>query len=70
MFCEILKMLFAATLDARLAGWVTYCRIGTSTMPRAQNRAEKGSIYFVKTIGFDHLVIIYLWEHPNRQVHC
>ena len=32
------------------------------TMPRAQNRAGKGSIlHIVKTIGFYHLVIIYLW---------
>ena len=30
--------------DARPAGWVTYCSICASTMPRAQNRAGKGSI--------------------------
>ena len=30
--------------DARLASWVTYCSICASTMPRAQNRAAKGSI--------------------------
>ena len=30
--------------DARPAGWVTYCSICASTMPRAQNRAAKGSI--------------------------
>ena len=30
--------------DARLAGWVTYCSISASTLPRAQNRTGKGSI--------------------------
>ena len=49
--------------DARPTGWVTYCSICMrETMPRAQNRAGKGSIlHIVKTIGFYHLVIIYLW---------
>ena len=30
--------------DARPAGWVTFCSICVSTMPRDQNRAAKGSI--------------------------
>ena len=49
--------------DARPTGWVTYCSICMrETMPRAQNRAGKGSIlHIVKTIGFYNLVIIYLW---------
>ena len=34
----------AGLRDARLAGWVTYCNICTSTMPRAQDRAAKGFI--------------------------
>ena len=30
--------------DARPAGWVTFCSKCASTMPRAKDRAEKGSI--------------------------
>ena len=47
---------------ARPADWVTYCSICASTMPRAQNRAEKGSIlHIVKTIPSSYLPVIYLW---------
>ena len=35
-------------MDARPAGWVTYCSICASTMPRGQNRAGKGSILYYK----------------------
>ena len=45
--------------EAMPAGWVTYCSICASTMPRAQGRKRFNCI--VKTIHFSYLPIIYLW---------
>ena len=50
---------------ARPAGWVTYCRICESTMPRAQNRAAKGSILLPRQNTSPDLVIIYLCQAPS-----
>ena len=48
--------------DARLAGWVTYCSICASTMPRAQNRAGKGSILVWRRLTFPiFLLFIHAW---------
>ena len=48
--------------DARLAGWVTSCEYNAES--QKQDRKRFNSI--VKTIGFDHLVIIYLWLDPSN----
>ena len=45
---------------ARPAGWVTFCSIYASTVPRAKNMAVKGLILFLKAINFSYLPIIYL----------
>ena len=48
--------------DARPAGWVTYCSICASTMPRAQNRAGKGSILLWRRLALAILLLfIYGW---------
>ena len=46
--------------DARPAGWVTCFSICPSTESPKQD--SKGFNSIVNTIGFDHLVIIYLWS--------
>ena len=46
--------------NARPTGWVTYCSICTSTMPRAQKKNRKRFNYITKTIHFSYLPIIYL----------
>ena len=52
--------------DARPAGWVTYCSICTNTMPRAQNRSEKGSILLQRR--FTLPILLYyssMGDHPD-----
>ena len=48
--------------DARLAGWVTYCSIWHMRKYNAESRKQGRKRFnsIVKTIDFDHLVIIYL----------
>ena len=50
--------------DARPAGWVNYCSICASTMPRAQNRAEKGSILLWRRLA---LAILLLFIYAANQ---
>ena len=47
--------------DARQAGWVTFCSICASTMPRAQNRTAKGSTLMEDETLYPSGYIIYLW---------
>ena len=47
--------------DARQAGWVTFCSICASTMPRALNRTAKGSTLMEDETLYPSGYIIYLW---------
>ena len=47
--------------DARQAGWVTFCSICASTMPRVQNRTAKGSTLMEDETLYPSGYIIYLW---------
>ena len=51
--------------DARQAGWVTSCSICTSTMPRAQNRAAKGSTLMEDETLCPSGYNIFLWTDLN-----
>ena len=49
--------------DARPAGWVTYCSICASTLPRAQNRAEKGSILLWRQLALA-ILLLFIYVLP------
>ena len=55
--CDFGAYLIPLLWDARPAGWVTYCTIYASTMPRAQNRAEKGSIMLWRRLALAILLL-------------
>ena len=46
--------------EARPAGWVNNCSICASTMPRAPNRAGKGSIILWRRFTF-HIFILFIY---------
>ena len=50
--------------DARPAGWVTYCSICASTMPRAQNRAGKGSILMWRRFTFP-IFLLFIYDNTS-----
>ena len=54
--------------DARPAGRVTYCSICASTMPRAQNRAGKGSILFWRRFTFPIFLFFICAPPPHLQI--
>ena len=59
--------------DTRLAGWVTFCSIFTSIMPRAQNRAGRGSIILWKhslSLSFYYLSMIRAKNDNLREACC
>ena len=51
--------------DARPADWVTYCSICASTMPRAKNRAEKGSILLWRRLALTILLFFIYGCSPS-----
>ena len=50
---------------ARQAGWATYCSICASTLPRAQNRAGKGSIILWRRFTFP-LFLLFIYDYPGQ----